>query len=198
MRKPASFLHRVAALLLLLGVLAAIFFVVHPVRDTLSEMNRQIAENASMIQRLRAGSVSIGTYSEDIASVEAAVRSDPRFLAAASPALASAALQQIIRLALEEEGATLRSVQDVLSLSGEGEGTSPAAPKPVTVRVTVLATYPDILAAIGRIEAARPYLFIDQLSFRTPLVMEAKTEWAPLTIRFDVTAYMPPTVSMSQ
>lgn len=198
MRQPASIPHRLLALLLLLAVLASTALVIIPVRNKLSTMDQRIADDFGMIQRLRAGAVSIEIYDEAIASIEAAVRDDARFLNAESPALASAALQQIIRQSLEDAGATLRSVQDVPAGPTAPDSDTQLPPRPVTVRATVLAKYPDFLRAIARIEATKPYLFVDQLSIRTTLNTDPATEWQPMTIRFDVTAFMPPTVSVAQ
>jgi hypothetical protein len=176
----------------------AALFVVKPIRDTLQNMDRRLAEDAMVINRLMAGSESIESYGDALEAVEVAVRSDPRYLVADSPALASASLQQIIRQALEGAGATLRSIQEVPAEtrdSGRGDmfaGTS------VTVRATVLATYPDILAALGVLEASRPYLFVNRLNIRSALRDENATEWSQLTVQFDVTAFMPPVVTLSQ
>ena len=195
----AGLLHRATALVILLGLLAvAAFFVVKPVRDALRAMDRQLAENASVVQRLLAGSDSIETYEEALASVETAVRGDPRYLLADSPALASAALQRIVREAIEGAGATLRSIQDVSADNPVSEQDMVLSRTSVTVRATVVATYPDILAAIGTLESAKPYLFVDRLSIRSPLRTEPATEWTPLTVQFEVTAYMPPSATLAQ
>jgi len=186
-RRP-TILDSLAAIALLAALVAVVVFaVVMPVRDSINGFDRTFAEDMRMIERLSAGSSSIDKYREAISVLEAQIAEDDRYIKADSDALAFAALQQLVQAVIADNGGTMRSIQNV-EVDPKGHE------RPVSVRVIASATYPVLIELLAELESNRPYLFVDGLSIKAPATGRAVTDWAPLSVQFEVVAFLSPVV----
>ncbi len=108
----------------------------------------------------------------------------PHFLKSASPALAAAELQEQARVVLEANGGKLNSIQ-ILPPKDEG------AYRQVSVSMQLSAPLSAVKAMLYALESARPYLFIDNFSVRSPVSFAGRDAAAEpdLVVQFDLTGY---------
>ena len=92
----------------------------------------------------------------------------------------------------------MRSTQEIASKPQFAAQENAFTDTSVSIRATVVATYPEVLSAFREMEASEPYLFLDRIDIRAALRDGLATEWSPLTVQFDATAFMPPTMSLSE
>jgi len=108
----------------------------------------------------------------------------PHFLRSASPALAAAELQEQARVVLEANGGKLNSIQ-IIPPKDEG------AYRLVSVSMQLSAPLSAVKAMLHALESARPYLFIDNFSVRSPAGFAVRDPAAEpdLLVQFDLTGY---------
>ena len=107
------------------------------------------------------------------------------YLRSASPALAAAELQELVKSVLEANGGKLNSIQ---ILPNKDEGLY----RQVAVTLQLTAPLSALKAMLHRLESARPYLFINNFSVRSPIGFGSRPAPATepeLTIQFDLTGY---------
>ena len=181
-----------SVILLYLLVAAAIWGVALPIRTHIAEAEEQLAVERSIANRLRGGQVSLALYEEALAEFETALAEDPRYLPATSEALAAAALQGISETIMSEAGATIRSVQAVTEQPQDDKSAGELSPKPVSIRLTVSATYPQLLTALAQFEGHTPYILIDNVTIRSASRGDPAAEWLPLSVQLQATSFLPP------
>lgn len=108
----------------------------------------------------------------------------PHFLKSASPALAAAELQEQARVVLEANGGKLNSIQ-ILPPKDEG------AYRQVSVSMQLTTPLSGLKAMLHALESARPYLFIDNFSVRSPMAFVVRNPAVEpdLAVQFDLTGY---------
>ena len=114
-----------------------------------------------------------------------ALGTTPHYLKSATPALAATELQEVVRSILDANGGKLNSIQ-ILPHKDEG------LYRKVAVSLQLTAPLSALKVVLYKLESARPYLFIDNLSVRAPMGFMPRT--GPVTepelaIQFDLTGY---------
>ena len=176
---------KAAALALLVLVLALIAVIVAIPLWWLNQRYDSALEDAS--SRLERYSKIVGMR-EDLQKKSAemqALTAARHFLKGASPALAAAELQELAKTSIESNGGKINSVQ-ILAHKDDG------AYRQISVTLQLAAPQNALKGLLYALESARPYLFIDNLSIRAPMVFvtrNANSSEPDLLIQFDLTAY---------
>ncbi len=113
------------------------------------------------------------------------------YLAGTTDALAAAELQEDVGQTIEANGGALRSIQ-ILPTSADGEF------RKVTVRVQLTANLPSLARILYSLEAAKPFVFIDNLDIKNRRVRRTAKEQndnPELVVRFDLFGYLRPELS---
>lgn len=176
---------KAAALALLTLVLVAAglavatpVWLLHQRYDTAMEDAKTRLERYSKIAGMREG------LQQKVAEVKA-LDATRHYLRSASPALAAAELQELVKSVLDANGGKLNSIQ-ILPHKDEG------LYRQVTVSLQLTAPLSALKAMLYKLESARPYLFIDNFSIRSFPGFAPRTTPAvepELTIQFDLTGY---------
>ncbi|MBK6323754.1 type II secretion system protein GspM [Candidatus Aalborgicola defluviihabitans] len=114
-----------------------------------------------------------------------ALESARHFLKSASPALAAAELQELVKAILDENGGKLTSIQ-ILPHKDDGQY------RQVSVVLQFNAPLSAVKAMLHALESAHPYLFVDNLQMRVanPLVQAKDVLNEPeMFVQFDLTGY---------
>lgn len=107
------------------------------------------------------------------------------FLKSASPTLAAAELQELVKTIMDENGGKLNSFSP-LAYKDDG------AYRQITVALQLNAPLSAIKATLYALESARPYLFVDNLSIRAPFNVGTRVDASSepeLNVQFNVTGY---------
>lgn len=114
-----------------------------------------------------------------------ALSANRHYLKSASPALAAAELQEMVNSVLEANGGKLNSIQ-ILPHKDEG------LYRQISVTLQLTAPLSALKKILYSLESAKPYLFIDNFSIRSPIGFGQRTV-APtepeLAIQLDLTGY---------
>ena len=170
----------VALGLLMIAALAILNLIILPLTDrfaareeAIGEARRQIAAYRDVLARAPALKVQIEN-----------IRQDPDrrrvFLPAASPALAGARLEGILKAIVQESGGALRSTR-MLPQSGDG-------PERVRVTLDFTAGPGALLLIIQKIESAVPWLITDNVQIRSGPFREGQP--VEISARMDVDAFL--------
>lgn len=107
------------------------------------------------------------------------------FLKSASPTLAAAELQELVKTILDANGGKLNSFSP-LAYKDDG------AYRQVPVALQITAPLSAVKATLYALESSRPYLFIDNLAIRAPYNVGARVDASTepdLNVQFNVTGY---------
>lgn len=176
---------KAAALLLLALVLAAVVLAIATPIWLLNRRYDAAIEDAS--SRLTRYSKVAGMR-EGLVKKAADVRAldgSRHYLRSATPAVAAAELQEVVRGILDANGGKLSSIQ-ILPHKDDG------LYRQVAVNLQLTATLTALKPILHQLESARPYLFIDNFSVRAPFafVQRAAASAEPeLIVQFDLTGY---------
>lgn len=178
---------KAAALALLVLVLALVAGIVAVPLWWLNQRYDSALEDAS--SRLERYSKIVGMR-EDLQKKSAdmqALAAARHFLKGTSPALAAAELQELAKTSIESNGGKINSVQ-ILAHKDDGSY------RQISVTLQLAAPQGALKGLLYALESARPYLFIDNLSIRAPMVFVVRNTNTPssepdLLIQFDLTAY---------
>ena len=111
------------------------------------------------------------------------------YLAGNTDSLAAAGLQEDVSAKIGRAGGTLRSVQ-ILPATSDGDF------KKVSVRVQLTATLAAFSELLYSLEAARPFVFVDNLDIKNRRTRSNDANQDPeLIIRFDLYGYLRPRTS---
>lgn len=176
---------RLAALSLLVLVLAA---AVLAVATPLWLLNRRydsaIEDAVKRIERYSKIAGMRDALQKKAAEVKA-LGTSRHYLKSASPALAAAELQELVKSVLETNGGKLNSIQ-ILPHKDEG------LYRQVAISLQLTAPLSALKVMLYTLESARPYLFIDNFSVRSPIGFGSRPAPAAepeLVIQFDLTGY---------
>jgi general secretion pathway protein M len=114
-----------------------------------------------------------------------ALEASHHFLKSASPTLAAAELQEVVKTILDENGGKL-NIFSPLAYKDEG------AYRQVPVALQLTAPLSAVKATLYALESARPYLFVDNLSIRAPYNVGGRLDPSTepeLNVQFNVTGY---------
>jgi len=152
-----TLLNRLGALLLLLLVLALVWFVVaEPVRNEYIQDSRAIARVADALDRYQAIAGRLAEYQAELRRQSANPKLNRAVLRADSETLAAADLQQRVKSVVEAQGGSLVSAQVL----------EPVAETPFTrirINVRMLLSVPVMQQVLHEIEGQMPYLVVRRL-----------------------------------
>ncbi|WP_282610544.1 type II secretion system protein GspM [Pelagibius sp. Alg239-R121] len=180
-------LSRLAALTLLLLMIAAIYVVlVVPIRGAFERHTQDIEQSLALLERFSGKNLETSALEQKRAHLKREAQSGANLLRGANPAVAAATLQQFVRSAVQAERGTLRSVQIMPAKERDGF-------RRVTVRSQADLNATGLRNLLHRIEASRPFLFVDNIDVR-PGQQIANGQSGEidvlLTIRFDVYGFL--------
>ena len=186
-------LPRLFQRVLAIGLVGAVGFllyagVVSPINDRFAEYNHSIALSQQLLVRYRKELVDPVELERQRDALKRAGATQGGLLRGDNEAIAGAFVQHFVTTAVEEGGGTLRSIQ-VLPVKDD------SGFRRVTTRAQVNLTQSGLRDVIYKIEAARPYLFVDNLDVRRSRRSrrrqdDSEAEDAQLLVRMDVFGYL--------
>ncbi len=174
--------------LLVLGVYAAI---VAPLQQRFTAYDETIEQSARLLERFRQETMDPAALERQRRNLESARRGTDGLLKGDNEAIAGAFVQHFVTTAVEAEGGTLRSIQ-VLPVKAENGF------RRITTRAQINVTTPALRDLLHRIEASRPFLFIDSLDVRLGRKRRSRGNDKPdeaevqLLVRMDVFGFLAP------
>lgn len=176
--KAAALALLAAALLLVIGAVAVPLWLLHRHYDVAIDDATSRLERYYRIASMREG------LQKKIAEIKV-LKANNHFLKSSSPALAAAEIQEQAKNIVETSGGKLNSIQ-ILPHKDEGEY------RQISVTLQLTATLTAIKGMLHTLESSRPYLFIDNLSMRSPILTVSRnspTVETELNCQFDLTGY---------
>jgi general secretion pathway protein M len=184
---PRRHAGRAAAATILFVLLAVIYVAaVQPLIDDYVGTSDSIDRMSALLERYRRLAQSLPTLEARLARLKQQPASQDGFFQAASDAQLAAQLQGRVRAVVEAAHGELKSTQ-VLPTQEDGKT------RRVAVRGQVASNLAQMQRVLYDLEAASPYLFIDNLNIRARGAdrRTGSVELDPiLDVRFDVYAYM--------
>lgn len=176
--------------LLVLAVLAVLAAVIVPVARVIGSAREETRDLQFSLNRYRAIAVQQDTWLDVLQELKDQQAEGSELLSdRATPALASADLQQFVKQAVEDAGGTLVSTQ-VLQPQNEESLTR------FGVNVTMNGTMPMLREVLFAIDAERPLLFVTSLNLRPKYGFTAfnrnrsRTQQDQMHIDFELIGYM--------
>ncbi len=161
--------------------------VVAPLREDFASHAVAVERDAEFLVRYRAHAATRPELDGELARLRAIETARGGFLKADNPALAAAALQDRLKLAITKAGGTLKSVQ---VLAPEADGNY----RRVAVDVMVSAGIGALEDLLYDLETGVPYLFVDELEVRRTGARipagKADAGEDPVQARFMVSGFM--------
>lgn len=173
---------RLMAVGLTLLVLAALWLgVVQPVMDAYQSGADALAQRRALVGRMQDVAGTLPALKREAAAAASAGPPPASVLEGATDAIAAASLQGLLESMTGSAGAHLTSAE---ALPAEQVG----AYRRVSLRVSVDATWPTLIALMQKIEQATPRMFVDELQLHAQPTSE-KTRELPLDISFVLLAF---------
>jgi len=181
---------RFAALgLLFLAIWLVYSLALAPIVGAYREVDEDIESTKSQLARLESISQSYPALKAQLDELARRTSKSGVYLAGSTDALAAASLQEDVGAQIGRAGGTLRSVQ-ILPATSDGDF------KKVTVRVQLTATLAQFTRLLYSLEAARPFVFVDNLDIKNRRTRSKDADPDPeLIIRFDLYGYLRPRIS---
>lgn len=178
---------RALALTILVALVGLVYVtVVQPVIDDYTETSQSIDQMSGLLQRYRRIAANLAPMQAQLTRIQQQPGAKDGFFTGVNDTLVAAQLQGKLRSAVEAARGELKSTQ-VLPPEDDGKM------RRITVRGQLVSTLGAIQRVIYDLEAASPYLFIDNLNMRVR-PMERRAESADmdpiLDVRFDVYGYL--------
>ena len=173
---------RALALTILVALVGLVYVtVVQPVIDDYTETSQSIDQMSGLLQRYRRIAANLAPMQAQLTRIQQQPGAKDGFFTGVNDTLVAAQLQGKLRSAVEAARGELKSTQ-VLPPEDDGKM------RRITVRGQLVSTLGAIQRVIYDLEAASPYLFIDNLNMRVR-PMERRAESADmdpiLDVRFD-------------
>lgn len=181
---------------LLLVPLVVILAIVLPWRAALGDLDTQIATTRDQLNRFQTLVATLPALRAELEREQADESFKAFYFDAETPALAGAQLQREVQEMVRAAGARPISAQ-ILPVNDDEQ------PLKVRVRIQLQGTTDELLDVLYRVESARPFLFVDQMSIRstTPRARSVRSrvrrrdgtnfrEVGQLTVRLDVFGYV--------
>ncbi len=174
-------------ILLVFGIYAG---VVAPLQQRFADHDETISQSARLLERFRQETLDPAALERQRRNLESARRGADGLLKGDNEAIAGAFVQHFVTTAVEAEGGTLRSIQ-VLPVKSENGF------RRIATRAQINVTTPALRDLLHRIEASRPFLFIDSLDVRLGRQRrsrdkESQQEEVQLLVRMDVFGFLAP------
>ncbi len=186
---------RRAAALALLFVAVWVFYglILSPVFTAYRETGDEIEQTSELLERYQRISTNHPALKGRLEDLVRQTAKSGIYLPGNTDALAAAELQENITSTIERHGGKQRSIQ-ILPVANDGDF------RKVTVRVQLTATLGAFTRILHSLEAARPFVFIDNLDIknrraRTRQKDPKATQNPELVIRFDLYGYLRPSLS---
>lgn len=152
--------HRVAALALLLAGLGLVYAVlVAPVLASYDDTRQRLAEQRELLSRYLAVAGGREALEKRVQGLRERQAGSGAFLSGKTEALAAAALQDRVRSIMQRAGGDVRSIQNLPSEGKDGLTR-------IGLRVQVVATIRDVRDILHELETGRPLLFVEDLNLR--------------------------------
>lgn len=186
--------RRAAALALLFVVVWAFYgLVLSPVLTAYRETGDEIEQTSEQLERYKRISTNHPALKGQLEKLIRQTAKSGIYLPGNTDALAAAELQEGVSATIERNQGTLRSIQ-ILPVAEDGDF------RKVTVRVQLTATLGAFTRILYSLEAAKPFVFIDNLDIknrrtRTRQRDDEQEQNPELVIRFDLYGYLRPSLS---
>lgn len=184
-----SWVSRLAAMALLVGILAtAYLFVVPPLLAGYAEDRDAIAAARERLERYRRIAATRPALQAQIEALQQRGAARGFYLTGRTDALAAAELQNRVKNIIETNGGNLRSIQTV---PGKADGGF----QRVTIRVQLAAPMESLHRTVYALEAEQPFLFLDNIDIgnrRRGRRNSPSDDDPTLTVRFDLFGYLEP------
>ena len=189
---------RLAAVLLLIGVIeAAYVLVVEPILTGYREKAQAIEEvNDQLSDYQRLAAMRPG-FADQLERLEAEEGSGTYYLNGGTDALAAAGLQDRVNTLVDSMGGNLRSIQPMSGVDEQGF-------RRITVRIQMTATIEALFETLYALKTGMPVLFVENLDIQSRFTRRRNNQVdarqvgaravsdAPLLIvSFDLSGYMP-------
>lgn len=185
--------RRAAALALLFVVVWAVYgLVLSPVLTAYRETGEEIEQTSELLQRYQRISTNHPALKGQLEELVRQTAKSGIYLPGSTDALAAAELQEGVTATIKRNQGTLRSMQ-ILPVSDDGDF------RKVAVRVQLTATLGAFTRILYSLEAAKPFVFIDNLDIknrraRTRQKDQQQEQNPELVIRFDLYGYLRPSL----
>ncbi|MFQ6017530.1 MAG: type II secretion system protein GspM [Kiloniellaceae bacterium] len=189
-RFRSDWLSRTAAILLLVGLIVAVYaLAVAPLIAAYRTADRAIEQAEALLlryERIARSREALQAQLEELKARQAAIGI---YLSGDTDALAAAELQDIVNATIEPGGGKLRSIQ-ILPAKTVGEF------RRVSVRVQMTATIAQFARILYVLEAGKTFLFVDNLDISNRRARRRKDAAADptLLIRLDLFGYLRPEI----
>ncbi len=186
--------RRAAALALLFVVVWAVYgMVLSPVLTAYRETGEEIEQTSELLERYQRISTNHPALKGQLEELVRQTAKSGIYLPGNTDSLAAAELQEGVSATIERNRGTLRSIQ-ILPVADDGDF------RKVTVRVQLTATLGAFTRILYSLEAAKPFVFIDNLDIknrraRTRQKDQQQEQNPELVIRFDLYGYLRPSLS---
>jgi len=175
------------ALAILVALVVILYSVaIQPLIDDYAETTQSIDQMSGLLQRYRGLAANLQPLQAELAQIQQRQGAKDGFFAGTNDTLVAAQLQGKLRAAVETARGELKSTQ-VLPPEDDGKM------RRITVRGQMASTLGAVQRVLYDLEAASPYLFIDNLNLRVR-AMERRAENPDadpiLDVRFDVYGYL--------
>ena len=148
-----------AVTLLILLVLGLYSGVAAPLQQRFADYDDSISQSQRLLERYQRETLDPAALDQRRRSLERAQAAAGGLLKGDNEAIAGAFVQHFVTTAVEAEGGNLRSIQ-VLPVKSENGF------RRIATRAQMTVTTPALRDFLYRIEAAKPFLFIDNLDIR--------------------------------
>jgi general secretion pathway protein M len=190
MPRRAWVLSRMLAVALLGAVLLAGYgLVLAPFITAYGEIDREVEEQLSLLQRYRSLANQRPELSAKLADLEQQAAKLGDYLKGPTDALAAAELQNHAKAVIEGAGGSLRSTQ-ILPVSVVN---SKVPVRQATLRLQLGIGIKGLQKVLYELETGQPYLFVDQLTVRQPQMRRSSKEpdqEPVLDVTFEVFGYV--------
>ncbi len=183
---PVSRLLAVSLLVLL--VFGLYSGVARPLQQRFQDYDQSIDLSLQLLERYQRETLAPASLAQRQRSLERATRGTGGLLKGDNEAIAGAFVQHFVTTAVEGEGGNLRSIQ-VLPVKPENGF------RRVTTRAQMTLTTPALRDLLHKIEASKPFLFIDNLDVRLGRKSRRRRDAEPddeiqLLVRMDVFGFL--------
>ncbi len=174
-----------------LAILAALVWAAHafavvPLSARFRLYEESIARSEELVQRYRRIGASRPVLESQLAEARRRLSPEGLYLAAASDALVAADLQNRVKAIVEQRDGKLSSTE-IVPARDEGQV------RRIGIRVKMTATTEDLQEIFHGLEAAKPYLFIDDVVLRIRSARRGKNKTSQaestLTVGFELFGY---------
>jgi general secretion pathway protein M len=192
MIRPLPWLNRAFALFLLFALVAGIYLAgIKPLVGAYRANQESIEDARLQVARFQAVAAEADALKAKVTEIEELHASRPYYLTKATDALAAVELQDRVKLAVSDNGGTIRSIQ---ALPGEKDGQL----QRVTLRVQMTTTITSLFNIVHALETSQPFLFLDNIDIKGRPVRDTKQGTASdptLSVTLDLYGFRPPGAS---